>query len=321
MEAKNIEQLFKNEFSNFEADVNPNAWTSIQHGLQSPVPMQEVAGNAASGGKAIGLWGYAGLFVAATAVVITAWIYYTDIKSPDEIASVTHSAPAIAGDVKAENSFEPIVLSEISPAVVKNSSVEKHSADNTVKQELVPAVQEKNETVPEEIKNSDNTPAAVTPVVSDNTENTVTENTVEPKTVVTESNSVPITKDAPVISINTQSSSLDFDFVNEPIDNGAPREQESRSDFTFYIPTVFTPNGDRVNDDFKPMGLNFRDYELVIYDGKSSEIFRSKDIEHKWDGKLKDGTLASAGVYVYVISVKDLNNVEHPQRGQLLLKR
>lgn len=320
MKEQNIEQLLRSKFSGFEADVNPNAWTNIMHGLQSPVPSSEVAGNAASAGKTIGLWGYAGLFIAVSAVVITAMIYNSDNNSADEIAVVSNSVPAAI--TEATNISEPVVLNEISPAVVNNSPAEKPSINNSGKQELTPAaVQEKKEPAPAEIKNNENTPAVVAPAEPKISENPVAEKAAEPKPVASENKLDEATVGVPVTSDISQPLENDFTLLTEPYDNNAPREQESRSDFNFYIPTVFSPNGDMVNDDFKPMGLNFKDYELVIYDGKSNEIFRSKDIDHKWDGKLKDGSLAPSGVYACVISVKDLNNVEHPYRGQLLLKR
>lgn len=320
MKEQNIEQLLRSKLSGFEADVNPNAWTNILRGLQSPVPTSEVAGNAASAGKTMGLWGYAGLFVAVSAVVITAWVYNSNEKSSDEIAAVTPSVPALISE--SQNSFEPVVLSEVSPAAVKNSTAEKQTPGNSNKQELIPVVvQEKKEAAPSEINNNDNTPSAVAPAEPKNLESPSTEKPAEPNPIATENNSEDSENAVPVTADNSQPIENDFILLTDPFENNAPREQESRSDFTFYIPTVFSPNGDRQNDDFKPMGLNFKDYEVVIYDGNSNVIFRSKDIEHKWDGKLKDGTLAPAGNYACVISVKDLNNVEHPYRGQLLLKR
>lgn len=319
MREQNLEKLFNETFSNFEADVNPNAWSGISAGLQSPVPAAQVAGNAVSGGKTIGLWGYAGLLVATSAVVISVMVYNSDKKSSDEIAAVTNSVPAVTSD--AGNSFEPVVLSEISSAAIKSSASEKYSASNIEKQELAPAELEKKESAPAEKQNSESSPSNAVTATTDKPENTSREQAVPEKTSANESSPVSNTENTPSVTNNSPVAPDNFVLMVEAHDNNSPREQESRSDFTFYIPTVFTPNGDVMNDDFSPMGLNYKDYELVIYDGKSNEIFRSKDIEHKWDGKLKDGTPAPVGFYVYVISVKDLNNVEHPQRGQLLLKR
>jgi gliding motility-associated-like protein len=321
MKDQNIEQLFKNGFSHFEADVNPNMWTNIQQGLQSPVPAQEVAGNVTSAGKSIGLWGYAGMFVAATAVIVTAWLYNSDKNTSDKITAVTQPAASVISDGGTTKISEPVAVSEISKVEEKkNSVVEETSVSNTKSEEkTVPPVQEEPVTV--EKQSPENKAEIVPPVTKDNTEDTQPEIT-EPSSRNTphiSAGNVTVTTSVSVENVQPTENEFDFEFAS--VDNGIPHEQQSRSDFSFYIPTVFTPNGDRVNDDFKPMGLNFKDFEMVIYDANNVEVFRSKDIEHRWDGKLKNGVPAPAGTYIYVISVKDLSNIEHPQRGQLLLKR
>jgi gliding motility-associated-like protein len=322
MKEQNIEQLFRNGLSHFEADVNPAAWSNISAGLQSPVPAQEVAGNAASAGKSIGLWGYAGIFVAATAVVVTAWLYNSSQNSSTETLSITKPVTAVSTDVSAAKISEPVAANEISPVEVKKNSVaEKTSQDNNGSEEkaVTPVMDEKGAA---EKQSSANKPEIVPPVTADKAENNSEEkrgsnNTPVTPQIITDN----VTSNSSITFEVVQPAENDFDFEFASVDNGIPHEQQSRADFAFYIPNVITPNGDNVNDDFKPMGLNFKDFELVIYDGNNVEIFRSKDIEHRWDGKLKDGTPAPVGTYIYVISVKDLSNVEHPQRGQLLLKR
>jgi gliding motility-associated-like protein len=320
MREQNIEQLFKETFSNFEADVNPNAWANISQQLQTPVPSPEAAGNAASAGKSMGLWGYAGLFVAATAVVVTALVYNSGKESSKENELASNTVQPVVSD--AGNSFEPVILSEVNPAVVKNSAPVRQPENNNNNHESVaPVVQQEKETGAVEKQSLESKQEVVPPAVTDKDENNSMEKFQPTPPVAPQASTGKVSINTSFSVEDEQPTENDFDFVHEPVDNGIPHEQQSRSDFSFYIPTVFTPNGDRVNDDLKPMGINFKNFEMTIYDGNSNEIFRSKDIEHKWDGKLKDGSLAPAGTYIYVISVKDLNNVEHPQRGQLLLKR
>ena len=94
-----------------------------------------------------------------------------------------------------------------------------------------------------------------------------------------------------------------------------------RSDFSFYVPNVFTPNNDHVNEVFTPMGRSFQDYDLTIYDRWGNIIFRSKDIRFSWDGKLSSGDLAPMGVYVYVIDLRDLDGIKHEFIGNVALIR
>lgn len=68
----------------------------------------------------------------------------------------------------------------------------------------------------------------------------------------------------------------------------------------FYIPNVFTPNGDGINDTYyikvKYMSL----YNISIYNRWGQEIFHSTDPTSPWDGTVH-GSPAPAGVYYYII--------------------
>src|SRR5260221_9698317 len=92
MKEQNIEQLFKNSFSNFDADVNPNAWANISQGLQTPVPGQHSL-NGSPAGKTTGILGKMSVgnvisFIVITAAIIGAAIYFGSQKSGSEIAEV-----------------------------------------------------------------------------------------------------------------------------------------------------------------------------------------------------------------------------------------
>lgn len=68
----------------------------------------------------------------------------------------------------------------------------------------------------------------------------------------------------------------------------------------FFIPNVFTPNGDGINDTYyikvKYMSL----YNISIYNRWGQEIFHSTDPTSPWDGTVH-GSPAPAGVYYYII--------------------
>lgn len=70
---------------------------------------------------------------------------------------------------------------------------------------------------------------------------------------------------------------------------------------TLHFPSAFTPNGDRVNDEFGVFANGGNDdieYQLYIYNRNGTMVFSTKDITQKWDGKFK-GKACPAGVYVY----------------------
>lgn len=71
-----------------------------------------------------------------------------------------------------------------------------------------------------------------------------------------------------------------------------------------YIPNVFTPNGDGINDTFKISGEFAECVESVlIFDRWGNLIFSSNSFENAWNGTYKNGN-SPEGAYVYVVSGK-----------------
>ena len=74
-----------------------------------------------------------------------------------------------------------------------------------------------------------------------------------------------------------------------------------------FIPNTFTPNGDGVNEEFRPYGSGIyvkANYDMQIFDRWGLLIYRSNDINKGWDGKLK-GEVCQQDVYVYKIYFTD----------------
>lgn len=72
--------------------------------------------------------------------------------------------------------------------------------------------------------------------------------------------------------------------------------------FRFFAPTAFTPNGDLVNDVFKPVfeGIDINRFELRIYDRWGGVIFSTNNPELGWDG----GNYSQDNYVYKVLSVK-----------------
>ena len=73
-----------------------------------------------------------------------------------------------------------------------------------------------------------------------------------------------------------------------------------------YIPNVFSPNGDGLNDNFSVgLSTNFeisRSFEIKIFDRWGSQVFSSTEPAFRWDGKFLDRP-SSTGVYSYWIAL------------------
>jgi gliding motility-associated-like protein len=76
-------------------------------------------------------------------------------------------------------------------------------------------------------------------------------------------------------------------------------------DITIYIPNVFSPNDDHINDQFSLVsGSNIEMLSIdgSIYDNWGNQVYSSTSIPFIWDGKFK-GQPMMPGVYVYLIKV------------------
>ena len=79
----------------------------------------------------------------------------------------------------------------------------------------------------------------------------------------------------------------------------------------FYVPNVFTPDGDQFNEIFQPIfssGFDPYDFHLTIFNRWGEIIFESYDHSKGWDGTYGDQGLVQDGVYVWVIAFGDINS-------------
>jgi len=93
-------------------------------------------------------------------------------------------------------------------------------------------------------------------------------------------------------------------------------------DCTWFMPNIFSPNGDGINDGFGPAGeCIVREYSLQIFDRWGQLVFESRDPNISWDGRRQDRPVPT-GVYVYrwqYIPLETLEPVE--QSGSVTLIR
>ena len=91
------------------------------------------------------------------------------------------------------------------------------------------------------------------------------------------------------------------------------------------VPNAFSPNGDGMNDEFKPVAVNVSDYELIIYNRWGSEVFKSTNHAFGWNGKGALGYEAPQDLYVYKLrySYREATgeNKKHSAHGTIMLIR
>lgn len=90
-------------------------------------------------------------------------------------------------------------------------------------------------------------------------------------------------------------------------------------EYVYYGPNAFTPNGDGINDTWRPVNnvVNLDNYLLQIFDRWGRELFTSTDPFEEWDGTA-DGKLVPLGVYAYRAKLYDaITKDEHNVSGHV----
>ncbi len=88
------------------------------------------------------------------------------------------------------------------------------------------------------------------------------------------------------------------------------------------LPNAFTPNGDGVNDNFRPLhACDMQEYSMTIFNRYGEKIYFSKDPLEAWDGKIK-GSLLNMGGYVWTVTYTKTSTKQLIQKqGSVLLLR
>jgi gliding motility-associated-like protein len=88
-----------------------------------------------------------------------------------------------------------------------------------------------------------------------------------------------------------------------------------------YMPTVFTPNGDRVNDVVKPSIPGMKQFNCYkIYNRWGNMIFETKDSNKGWDGKAQ-GKMQPSESYIWIVLGEDGQGKPMKKTGMITLVR
>jgi gliding motility-associated-like protein len=91
-------------------------------------------------------------------------------------------------------------------------------------------------------------------------------------------------------------------------------------DFHLFVPDVFSPNGDGLNDVFIPVTRGIKFYNLQIFDRWGIKIFETPNREVGWDGTTH-GKISPEGVYVWRIEVSSRGGEQKTLTGHITLYR
>lgn len=330
---KDIEEIFKKAFENFEANPGANAWEAVKSNIGSSA--------AASGSATAGTSAVAGasswVVTAVIAVVLSAAIiggyFYFDSKSENiktakfknetTKTEVEQSTPAAKSKAEGNTNFDgsetnvnspKTIVKNVSP-IIKEKERETTKADNssttaqkptdedlTIVEDSEPIIESKGTDSSEDLANNSDD------IEQKGNQSTKASegNTVE-KGNVSSSENQEDPKSSGKSSTNNNSSSgstaPNVDTVQAPI---------------FDIPNVFSPNQDGINDRWIIKVSDFDNITINVFNKTNELVYQHKaaHLNDFWNGKLANGNNAPEGVYIYQIIVekegkyfKDLGSV------------
>lgn len=296
-EFENIEQLFKDSFENYEANVDASVWNNIQQSINSP------ASSAASSSSA----GNAGGFVAKSAFFKIA-------------AATITSAVVVTSSVLIYNAFkeEPINTNE----VAENQVITENSAPQIIEETAteIPLTTENNTT---ENKSNLITPQQneveekdLTSTEKNNTNNTVnnnntTETTTTPSNTVVENNKETQTQSTVVTTTNTpptQTSTTNTPKV-DVLSNVSLKASTKKGDAPLYV--EFNANGEAAEYEWEIDGTTKSGenvYHTFDNPGKYEVLLTVKDKQ----GKTKTITENIEVLSLVKSSISDIQNIFTP---------
>lgn len=300
---KHIDDIFKDQFDQFEAPVSDGLWDKIQQnpGWQQQLKRQKI--------RNLSIYAVLAVIVISSCAVLLHQRHNTanqDIETAvvEEEIITENAQEATTNQPNSNADAMPIVTPDetVAPAIPATETIVTPTP-SSVTETIIQTEDKSNAIIPETAEPS--APQS-NPASSEKTSEKATNKTTPTQTSESDnknkSNNNPASNEPPVTTPDAGG--------NESI-SGSP----------FSIPNAFTPNGDGLNDIFKPVTTaSIMQYQLDIFAVSGQHIFTSRNLEYGWNGEFQGGMMNS-GNYIYVIKYKDSNGKEHIDKGQLLLIR
>jgi gliding motility-associated-like protein len=87
-----------------------------------------------------------------------------------------------------------------------------------------------------------------------------------------------------------------------------------------FVPSAFTPNGDMLNDVFKPIPISIKELTFAVYNRYGNKLIETPEQNKGWDGTF-NGTKQPAGTYVWYAEAVTLYDEKIFKKGTVVLIR
>jgi gliding motility-associated-like protein len=368
-EFNHIEDIFKDAFDGFEANVDPSVWSTIQSNIgtgNGATPNHPVSSIVSSTSKAILTKFIAGAAIFVGLATVTYYLVVDDTtqeinKSTAENSLTTTQKMLVedteqikntnptSSNVRLENN-EQTTISTPPIIATKNKVAEEKTVKNNINNEESITENKVAEKSTSTQQNNTPTEKQNTQENQKNTERKVVEpinltvkikaNTLKGKAPLdvefnVEGNAVAYSWDfgdgsaisSQENSFHTFSNPGKYTIKLTAIDKNANAKtvlqvitvESNHSSSLSAVPTVFSPNGDGINDIIKIDGENIKEFTALVRDAKGDLVFEWKSLEGFWDGRDLNNQLLPQGVYYIVVVAigEDGENHTIKQRIQL----
>ena len=100
--------------------------------------------------------------------------------------------------------------------------------------------------------------------------------------------------------------------------NGNEDEADALQEPRIYIPNVFSPQGDGVNDKLKVVGSHYQRVSVRIISARTDAlVFRANNLDDQWNGRDMNNVPCEEGYYFYAIEVTGLDGVTY-SKGEVI---
>jgi len=271
-----IQELFSNNLGKHEATVRPDLWNGIAS--------QITTGASASVG--ISVLTKIIISTISVAAISTAVVLYStqDSKLEKESKTIQNDSKMIVFDEKEPVSDENKIISPIIED--ENEDLSRSTSEDVLVPELKDVIIQENENTLSDVNKSDSQQG----VLKERTEGS--------ESVTTENTTISDEDSHKEEVAYIEKTEFPIDLEKENLVEGYTISK---------MPDVFSPNNDGQNDLLFISSDGISDFSIVIMDENSKVVYKSSDVDFKWDGVDLYGNLVETGHYIYFITGNDRN--------------
>jgi gliding motility-associated-like protein len=316
----NIEDIFKDSFENFEAEVSPSIWANIQTALK---------------GAGIGLLGktllnkigtntIVAIISSAAAVISTVVVMnwgsnHKKIDKTQKNIVVENPKPVNVDEIKQFLSAEKKDINSDQQSNDKSETPpSKDQYSTAIKKEKINTLINEYSASPIAVIAANPVGGTVPLVINLSNSGTGKINKWSFGDGQKETSSNPVhVYDVPglytiALSSTNSDGTIAYDSVKVEVTGNSSLAS---------IPTSFSPNGDGDKDFFVFKSANIINLSAIVVDPKGKTVFVGDVTKNRWDGKDLKGKKVKEGAYFYFLTAEGVDGKKFEQKGKIILSR